>query len=181
MKPEERPDDGQQKTPRLLWVLAYLLIMALVLARLPLVLRQAASQIPEDVKAEIGDERLVNFSTTVGGIMFVLVYTVIIALYLLLAAFLDRRIILTKPVVWGKWRVGLYFVVAILSTVPVHLASVVTQYPDLRGVPGYYAYFPLVGVLALVAYRRYWWEFTVGRKVLAVATAVVLPLLISFG
>lgn len=181
MKPETSLDDGRQKTPRLLWILTYFLIMALVLVRLPLVLRQAASQIPEDVKSEIGDDRLVSFSTTVGGIMFVLVYCVIIALYLLLAAFLDRRIIPTKPLLWGKWRVGMYFLIALLSTVPVHLASVIAQSPDLRGVPGYFACFPLVAVAALVGFRRHWLKLAGGKKVLVVLTAVALPTLISFG
>lgn len=181
MKPEVSSDEGKQKTPRFFWIIVYLVIMALVLARLPLVLRAVASQIPADAKAELGDERLVEFSTTVGGIMFVLMYAVIMMLYLLLAAFLDRRIIPTKPLFQGRWSVGMYFVIAALTTVPVHLVSLVTQLPDLHGVPGYYAYFPLVAVAALVAYRRHWWDFAVGKKILVVLTAVALPMLISFG
>lgn len=181
MKPETSSDEGKQKTPRFFWVIAYLVIMGLVLARLPLVLQAVASQIPADAKAELGDERLVTFSTTVGGVMFVLVFAVVMLLYLLLAAFLDRRIIPTKPLLRTKWRVGMYFVIAVLSTIPVHLASIVSQLPDLHGVPGYYAYFPLVAVSALLAYRRYWWGLAAGKKVLVMATAVALPLLISFG
>ncbi|KHL01473.1 hypothetical protein [Sinomonas humi] len=181
MKPEASTDDGKQKTPRSFWIIAYILIMGLVVARLPLVLRDVASQIPADAKAELGDERLVAFSTTVGGIMFVLVYAVIMVLYLLLAAFLDRRIIPTKPLFRGRWRVGMYFMIAALTTIPVHLASVVAQVPDLHGVPGYYAYFPLVAVAALVGYRRHWWNFAPGKRVLVAATAVALPMLISFG
>lgn len=181
MKPESSSDDGRQKTPRFLWVVAYFVIMGLVLARLPLVLRAVASQIPADAKAELGDERLVTFSTTVGGVMFVLVYAVVMALYLLLAAFLDRRIIPTKPLLRGKWRVGMYFVIAVLSTVPVHLTSVALQVPDLHSMPGYYAYFPLIATVALVSYRRHWSEFPLGKKVLVAVTAVALPSLISFG
>lgn len=179
MKPETSTDDGKQKTPKSFWVLLYFVTLGLASARLPLVLESVAAQIPVQTKAELAEE-LVASSIAGAGVVFALAQAIVLVLYLLLAAFLDRRIIPTKPLLRGRWRVGMYFVIAALTTAPVHLASIAAQLPDLHVVPGYYAYFPLVAVAALVAYRRYWWEFAARKKVLVVATAVALPMLISF-
>lgn len=180
LAPEPNTPEEAQRTTKVLWFVAYVVIMILVAARLPLAVREAASKIPEDVKRELGDDRLLSFSTTAGGILFVITYAVVMALYLALAAFLDRRIIRTKTKV-ARLNVGMYFAIALASTVPVQLTSVIAQIADVRVIPGFYWYYPTAVTAILVCFRRHWIRLATRRKAVVITAAAALTLLAVLG
>ena len=168
-------------TSRGLWIAGYILLMALVALRLPLTRKHLSANVPADVRSEIGDDRLLNLSMTVGTVLFFLVYAVIIALYFSLAAFLDKRVIPGKSVLAGRFNIGAFFVIAILATIPVNLFSVVFGVIQPREVPGYWAYFPSMAVLALAIFYRHWRGFSTGRKILVVLSAIGLSTIVAIG
>jgi hypothetical protein len=172
-------DDRPPRTTPWLWFAAYFAIMGLVAARVPLVIREAAAHMPEDVKRELSANAL-DMATTVAGIAFVGTYAVVMALYLWLVAFLDKRMLRTKASV-GRLNVGLYFAIVLASTVPVHLTAVVAQVADARALPGFYVYFPLVVAALLFAFRRHWLGLPGRRKALVILVAAAVPLLAVLG
>jgi hypothetical protein len=172
-------DDRPPRTTPWLWFAAYFAIMGLVAARAPLVIREAAAHMPEDVKRELSANAL-DMATTVAGIAFVGTYAVVMALYLWLVAFLDKRMLRTKASVGGL-KVGLYFTIALASTVPVHLAVVVAQVADARTLPGFYVYFPVVVAALLFAFRSHWLRLPGRRKALVILVAAAVPLLAVLG
>lgn len=172
-------DDPPGTTPGL-WFIAYIVIMVLAAARIPTVLGEAASKIPEDVKSELGDERLLSLSTTVGGILFVLTYALVMALYLWLTAFLDKRLVRSKASV-GRLKFGPFFAIAVLSTIPVHLVSFLTHIPDARSIPGFYMYFPVAVAAVLVAFRSHWSNLPGSRKIVVILVGAAVPLLAVLG
>lgn len=181
LRPEPSATREWVSTSRSLWVAGYILLMALVALRLPLTRKYLSANVPADVRSEIGDDRLLSLSMTVGTVLFFLVYAVIIALYFSLAGFLDKRVIPGKSVVAGRFTIGAFFVIAVLATIPVNLFSVVFSVIQPREVPGYWAYFPSVAVLALVLFYRHWREFSTGRKILVVLSAVGLSTIVAIG
>lgn len=181
LRPE--PTGGREwvSTSRGLWIAGYILLMALVALRLPLTRKYLNANVPADVRAEIGDDRLLSLSMTVGTVLFFLVYAVIIALYFSLATFLDKRVIPGKSVIAGRFKIGSFFVIAILATIPVNLFSVVFGVIQPRDVPGYWAYFPSMAVLVLAIFYRHWREFSTGRKILVVLSAICLSTIVAIG
>lgn len=172
-------DDQPPRTTPWLWFAAYFVIMGLVAVRVPLVVRDAASHVPEDVKSQLSADAL-NFSNTAVGIAFVGTYAVVTALYLWLIAFLDKRMLRTKASV-GPLKVGLYFAIVVASTVPVHLVAVLAQIADARSLPGFYVYFPLVVGALLFAFRSHWLELPGRREALVILIAAAVPLLAVVG
>lgn len=168
-------------TPRFLWIGAYVVLMILVTLRLPLVNQHLRGQVPADVRAELSDDRLLSLSITVGTVLFILVYAVVVALYFSLSAFLDKRLVPGKALVGGRWYVGAFFVIPVLATIPVNLFSVAFGVMQPRDVPGYWFYFPLMAVVVLALFRRHWLGLPLGRKVLTVLSALGLSLVIALG
>ncbi|MBT8161608.1 MULTISPECIES: hypothetical protein [Arthrobacter] len=181
LRPEPSRGPERIATSCLLWIAAYLIMMALVALRLPLTRQHLSTRVPEDVKSELGDDRLLQLSMTVGTVVFFLVYAVIIALYFSLASVLDKRIIPAKCLVAGRFNVGAFFVIAVLSTIPVNLFSVVFGVVQPRDVPGYWVYFPSMAILVLAFFFRHWRHFPPGRKVLVVLTAIGLASIVAVG
>ncbi|MGN6404031.1 hypothetical protein [Sinomonas sp.] len=172
-------DDRPPRTTPWLWFAAYFVIMGLVAARVPTVVREAAARMPEDVKRELSPNAL-DMATTVAGIAFIGTYAVVMALYLWLVAFLDKRILRTKASL-GPLKVGLYFAIVVASTVPVHLLAVLAQVAEVRSFSGYYVYFPLVVAALLAAYRKHWLGLPGRRKALVILVAAAVPLLAILG
>ncbi|GAB2733421.1 hypothetical protein ACX801_02720 [Arthrobacter bambusae] len=181
LRPEPTAAKEWVSTSRGLWIASYILLMALVALRLPLTRKYLNANVPADVRSEIGDDRLLSLSMTVGTVLFFLVYAVIIALYFSLAAFLDKRVIPGKSVLAGRVNIGAFFVIAILATIPVNLFSVVFGVIQPREVPGYWAYFPSMAVLALAIFYRHWRGFSTGRKILVVLSAIGLSTIVAIG
>lgn len=181
LRPEPAATREWVSTSRSLWIAGYILLMALVALRLPLTRKYLSANVPADVRSEIGDDRLLSLSMTVGTVLFFLVYAVIIALYFSLAAFLDKRVIPGKSVLAGRFNIGAFFVIAVLATIPVNLFSVAFSVIQPREVPGYWTYFPSMAVLALAIFYRHWREFSTGRKILVVLSAVGLSTIVAIG
>ncbi|MHC6219860.1 hypothetical protein [Arthrobacter sp. MMS24-S77] len=181
LRPEPSIANEWISTSRALWITGYVVLMSLVALRLPLTRRYLSSNVPADVRSELGDERLLDLSMTVGTVLFFLVYAVIIALYFSLAAFLDKRVIPGKSVLAGRFNVGVFFVIAMLSTIPVNLFSVAFGVIQPRDVPGYWLYFPLMVVLVLAIFYRHWQEFSTGRKILLGLSALGLSTIVAIG
>ena len=181
LRPEPTKETLRVSTSRSLWIAGYIVVMALVAVRLPLTRQYLSTRVPDDVKAELGDDRLLQLSMTVGAVLFFLLYAVIIALYFSLAAFVDKRLIAGKWRLAGRFNVGAFFVIALLSTVPVNLFSVVFGVIQPRDIPGYWIYFPAMAILVLALFFRYWRHFPVGRKILVVLSAVCLSAIVAVG
>lgn len=181
LRPEPSIAKEWVSTSRALWIAGYVALMSLVALRLPLTRRHLSSNVPADVRSELGDDRLLDLSMTVGTVLFFLVYAVIIALYFSLAAFLDKRVIPGKSVLAGRLTVGAFFVIAMLSTIPVNLFSVAFGVIQPRDVPGYWLYFPLMVILVLAIFYRHWREFSTGRKILLGLSALGLSTIVAIG
>ncbi|UYY82469.1 hypothetical protein OIT41_05240 [Arthrobacter sp. YA7-1] len=181
LRPEPSSARGWVSTSRGLWIASYILLMVLVALRLPLTRKYLNANVPADVRSEIGDDRLLSLSMTVGTVMFFLLYAVIIALYFSLAAFLDKRVIPGKSVLAGRVNIGAFFVIAIFATIPVNLFSVLFGVIQPRDVPGFWAYFPSTALVALALFYRHWRGFSTGRKILVVLSAIGLSTIVAIG
>lgn len=179
--PETSPGKQASATSRVLWIGAYVVLMVLIGLRLPLVRRHLTAELPVEVKSELGDDRLLSLSMTVGTVLFFLVYAVIMGLYFSLAGFLDKRLIPGKAVIGGRLKIGAFFVIPVLATVPVNLFSLALGIVQPREVPGYWFYFPSVAVLALALFYRHWRSFPPGRKCLVVLSALGLSTILALG
>jgi len=168
-------------TSRVLWIGAYAVLMVLIGLRLPLVRRHLTDGVPVEVKSGLGDDRLLNLSMTVGTVLFFLVYAVIMCLYFSLAGFLDKRLVPGKAVIGGRLKVGIFFVIPVLATVPVNLFSLALGIVQPRDVPGYWFYFPSMAFLALALFYRHWRSFPPGRKCLVVLSALGLSTILALG
>jgi hypothetical protein len=164
-----------------LWIGAYVVLMVLIALRLPLVHRHLSGGVPAEVKSGLRDDRLLSLSMTVGTVLFFLVYAVIMCLYFSLAGFLDRRLVPGKAVIGGRLKVGVFFVVPVLATVPVNLFSLALGIVQPRNVPGYWFYFPSMAVVALALFYRHWRSFPPGRKCLVVLSALGLSTILALG
>lgn len=106
-------------TPRLLWLVLYGLLALLALGRAPAAYADLTGRVPADISAEIGDPHMQALALKVGTVLAVLVYLFAMAVYLSLAALLERRMF-RVGVPLGRGRtVGLFFLVAALCTLPV--------------------------------------------------------------
>jgi hypothetical protein len=174
-------DREAASTSRVLWISAYLVLMVLVALRLPLVKQSLTAHVPPDVRAELGDDRLLSLSMTVGTVLFFLVYAVIIGLYFSLAGFLDRRLIPSKVIVAGHLKVGVFFVIAVFATIPVNLLSVSLGILQPRELAGYWLCFPVMAVVVLALFHRHWRGRTVSNKILILLSALGLSTVIALG
>lgn len=174
-------DREPASTSRVLWVSAYIVLMVLVALRLPLVNRSLTAQVPSDVRAELGDDRLLSLSMTVGTVLFFLVYAVIICLYFSLAGFLDKRLIPSKVLIAGRLKVGAFFVIAIVATIPVNLLTVSLGILQPRDLPGYWFCFPLMALAVLALFHRHWRGRTLSSKILILLSALGLSTVIALG
>jgi hypothetical protein len=179
--PEKVAGKQASSTSRVLWIGAYVVLMVLIGLRLPLVRQHLAAGVPEDVKSGLGDDRLLSLSMTVGTVLFFLVYAVIMCLYFSLAGFLDRRLVPGKAVIGGRYKVGVFFVIPVLATVPVNLFSLALGIVQPRDIPGYWLYFPSIAVVALALFYRHWKGFPPGRKCLIVLSATGLSTILALG
>lgn len=182
-KTGSEPYAGSQvsSTSRVLWIGAYVVLKVLIGLRLPLVRQHLTAEVPVEVKAGLGDDRLLSLSMTVGTVLFFLVYAVIMCLYFSLAGFLDKRLVPAKAVIGGRFKVGVFFVIPVLATVPVNLFSLALGIVQPRDVPGYWFYFPSMAILALALFYRHWKSFRPGRKCLVVISALGLSTILALG
>lgn len=179
--PEKDAANQASSTSRVLWIGAYVVLMALIALRLPLVHRHLSGGVPAEVKSGLGDDRLLSLSMTVGTVLFFLVYAVIMCLYFSLAGFLDRRLVPGKAVIGGRLKVGVFFVIPVLATVPVNLFSLTLGIVQPRDVPGYWFYFPSMAIVALALFYRHWRSFPPSRKCLVVLSALGLSTILALG
>lgn len=177
----DAPARQSAATSRILWIAAYIVLMALVALRLPLINQNLTAQVPADVRAELGDDRLLSLSMTVGTVLFFLLYAVIMWLFFSLAGVLDKRLIPGKAALGSKWKVGAFFVIAVLATIPLNLVSVAFGLMQPREVPGYWFYFPVMALVVLFLFRRHWTGFSTSRRVLVVLSAIGLSAVVSLG
>lgn len=73
-------ETAEKGTSRFLWVTAYVVLMGMVALRLPQTLNSISTQVPQRVRDDLGDDRLLNLSMTVGAVLFFIVYGVIMGL-----------------------------------------------------------------------------------------------------
>ncbi|MEZ2389914.1 hypothetical protein AB6813_10260 [bacterium RCC_150] len=181
LNPEPILPGNTASTSRLLWICAYVILMVLVALRLPLTKQYLSERVPADVRAELGDDRLLSLSITVGTVIFFLMYAVIMGLYLSLAALLDRRLVPGKVRMGRGLNVGVFFVIAMLATIPPNAFSVASGIVQPREVPGYWYYFPFMTALVLAVFRRHWLHFSLGKKVLIALSALTLSAIVAIG
>jgi hypothetical protein len=97
------------------------------------------------------------------------------------AGSLNRRLVPGKAVIGGRLKVGVFFVIPVLATVPVNLFSLALGIVQPRDVPGYWFYFPSMAVVALALFYRHWRSFPPGRKCLIVLSALGLSTIPALG
>lgn len=155
--------------------------MTTVAIRLPLIYQRIAHEVPADATTKIGDERLLSFSLTAGLVIFFLVYSLIMALFFSLLALLDKKLIPSKAKFLNSLSVGPYFVIAVLTTVPVNAVSIAFNVVQPRDLTGYWFYFPIIAILTLTIFRHHWLHLPLTRKILIITSTMGLSLVNAFG
>lgn len=168
-------------TSRVLWIAAYVAVMVVVSFRLPGISDNLTRQVPADVRSELGDDRLLGLSMMVGTVLFFVAYAIIMGLFLSLASLLDRRLVPGKVDLGRRLKIGLFYVVAVLATLPVQLVGLLFSSQQPRDIPGYWLYFPLMSFSVLLLFRRQWRGLTVSRQVLIAVATIALASVVSFG
>lgn len=117
----------------------------------------------------------------VGTVLFFVAYSVIMCLFLSLASVLDKRLVPGKAGLGHRWQVGVFFVIAVLSTIPVQLTGLLISTLQPRDLPGYWFYFPLMALGVLMLFRRHWRSFRATRQVLVVGAGIGLAVMVALG
>lgn len=180
-KPPEAAPLRSGTTSRFLWIAAYVVVMVLVAIRLPAINQNLTRQVPQEVRSELGDDRLLGLSMMVGTVLFFVAYAVIMYLVLSVASVLDKRLVPGKAELGRRWQVGLYYVIAVLATVPVQLVGILLSSLQPRDLPGYWIYFPVMALGVLALFRRHWKKYPATRQVFIALAAIALAVAVSFG
>lgn len=180
-KPPEAAPPRSATTSRVLWIAAYVVVMVLVAIRLPAINQNLTRQVPQEVRSELGDDRLLGLSMMVGTVLFFVAYAVIMYLFLSVTSVLDKRLVPGKAELGSRWQVGLYYVIAVLATVPVQLAGLLFSSFQPRDLPGYWIYFPVMALGVLALFRRHWKKYAAIRQVFIAVAAIALAAAVSIG
>ncbi|MCD0445731.1 hypothetical protein LO763_19160 [Glycomyces sp. A-F 0318] len=170
----ERP---RSATSRPLWLLAYLVIVGLLVARIPQLQAYVDQEMPQESLDAIGDPELEQLAVRSAIMIGIVLLSLVAALYLSLAAVLERKVFTARIAVGKRTTFGLYFLVTVLCLVPGNLFSLVTGVVAVREHLWYFLYLGLVGAAAPFAFRSTW-KGLPGRKIaLLFATTIGLTAL----
>lgn len=166
-----------QPTSRALWVAAYVTAATLVVAR-STSLRQAVLEEfrHSEAASMVSDQNLESLAVNVGIYLGILLSLGVVLLYFALAATAERHIF-TRSLIIGRWRIGLFFTVAMLCTVPVHAVAWVAGLSAPRDHPLFHAYVVVVVVGSLLLFRRRWADVGRSRLLLLVGMTLAVAIL----
>lgn len=98
-----------------------------------------------------------------------------------LVAFLDKKLVPNKWKLTGNLTMGPFFVIAIMSTIPVNIACVVFEIPRPRDMPGFWLLFPTLALIILVSSYNLWQHVSPIRKITIVIFGFGVSLITVFG
>jgi len=183
LAPGEGPEH-RSKTPvvtsRWLWIVTYVATAALLVLRsveLPAYVRSELQGY--EGSGELTDERLENLAVNTGIFLGVILSMFILALYYSLASALERNIFRPALVVAKNVRIGLFFMVAALCTLPVQAASAVLDSSSPRDNLLYQAYILVVACTSILLFRRHWQRRSKGKITLLFLCTLTLAILSS--
>ena len=146
-------------TSRPLWIIVLLASAAVLLLRLSTLRAYVEERIAEQpqVFAELTDQHLRQLAVNVGLALAVGFSLLLLFLHQSLARTLERSVF-SRSVRLGRLRLGLFFLISTMCTVPVGALSAVVGRVSFRNSGGFYLY--VLGMAAAVPllFRRHWWR-----------------------
>jgi hypothetical protein len=181
---DELPRDTARKPPatsRPLWLTAYLLVIVVMILRVPQVYDYLGERVPAEMSAGINDKDMEALALKTGVFLALVLTALIVALYFSLAAVLEKKIFTVGRTIRGNLSFGLFFLVITLSTLPVQIAGLVLDIPNLRGNMLYYVYILAVGLLSPWVYHRTWKGMPARKLIILFTASTVVALLTVIG
>jgi len=150
-------------TTRSVWLTAYALTAAAIVLRVLTLRHYVASEIArQNVLHDLHDPRLEKLAVNTGYLLAVLISLLILWLFYSLASVMERNIFRTAHQV-GPVRIGLFFVVAFLTTLPVHAVCAAFGVISPKNSVIYFVYVAAVGLATPLLYRQGWAGRSRGR------------------
>ncbi|MFH8404051.1 hypothetical protein ACH4FX_04625 [Streptomyces sp. NPDC018019] len=161
------PDNGRGARPgktskagptnRGLWLIAYGLTVAAVLSRLPALHETVRARLLEsDLAGKVEDKGMEALAVNIGLLLAVFLTMLLLALFYSLAAVVERNVLTMRRQTGRDRGFGLGYVIALLCTFPVHLASSVLGISSPKTTIWYYLYVLTVAVIAPLLFRTHW-------------------------
>ncbi|SDE21029.1 hypothetical protein [Glycomyces harbinensis] len=168
-------------TSRPLWLIAYFAIIALLVARIPQLETYVDGRMPQEALDAIGDPELEQLAVRSAIMIGIVLLALVAALYLSLAAVLERAVFTARIAIGKGMSFGLYFLVITLCLIPANLFSLLTGVVAVREHIWYFLYLGLIGVVAPFAYRSTWKGLPRRKIALLFATTIGLTALTAAG
>ncbi|MFE2527580.1 hypothetical protein ACFXEL_25420 [Streptomyces sp. NPDC059382] len=144
-------------TSRVFWLIAYGLTMVGVLLRLPALHETVRHRLQSsDMAGKVEDKSMEALAVNVGLLLAVFLTMLLLAVFYSLAAVVERNVLTMRRRAGRKRGFGLGYVIALLCTFPVHLASAVFGVSSPKTSGWYYLYVLLVAGIAPFLFRTAW-------------------------
>ncbi len=173
-----QPSLALPATSRVLWAAGLVLLVATLAGRLPVLRAYVLGRLADSpqVTGALTDPHLRDLAVNVGLTLAVTVATLLYVLYQSLGRVLEKHVF-TAMIPVARVRVGLFFLIASLSTLPPAMASALVGQVSLRGHWWFYAWVIGVGFAVPWLFRPHLRHVKVGRKAILFAVAVIFALM----
>lgn len=168
-------------TSRPLWLIAYVAIIALLVARIPQLQAYVDGRMPRESLDALGDPELERLAVRSAILIGIVLLALVAALYLSLAAVLERKVFTARIAIGKGMSFGLYFLVITLCLIPANVFSLLTGVVAVREHLWYFVYLGLVGAAAPFAFRSTWKGLPRRKIALLFATTIGLTALTAAG
>lgn len=144
-------------TSRRVWVTTLAVTAILLTARSGSIYGYVQSELQKNgIAAEVQDKDLEQLAVNVGFTLALLISLAVLLVFYSIASLMERNIFpVSMPIVGGA-TIGPFYPVVLVSTVPVHLGSLVLGISAPKDHLVYYVYVVVVCLLCPLAFRRYW-------------------------
>jgi hypothetical protein len=164
-------------TTRSVWLTAYALTAVAIVLRVLTLRHYVAGEIArQNVLADVHDPRLEKLAVNTGYLLAVLIALLLVWLLYSLASVMERNIFRAAHQI-GRVQIGLYFVVAFLTTLPVHAVCAAFGIVSPKNSALYFLYVAVVGLASPLLFRRGWAGRSRGRVIGVFAFSVALAAL----
>lgn len=175
-----RPSSGEPRpTARGAWIALIVVNTVMATALVPRLISRLQQTVPADIAEGVNDPQLLSSALKVGAYLSVPLHAVVLLVFALIARSFERHVNPGSTTVGRRLRVGAGWVLVTLTTVPVHVLTLLGV--EWRTVPIIGAIVVVSTASACLMTRATFRCMSPGRRVLAVVLSIGLVLAMTLG
>jgi hypothetical protein len=144
--PKKATTSRPRATTRPLWWSLFVIILALAIARTPVIFKFMNATVSADAASELEGTNLQTIAISVAVAAAILVFALTNVMYMSFGAFLERRFLTASIALPGGQKIGGLFLLILAIGIPTQVLCLVFGWPT---VPRETWYFACVGVIAM--------------------------------